>query len=341
MEAIQSDTVWEVQYNFALLQQLSASVTSEILASSQVAPNITLPRFEVMGGFTDGMSGIMSSIFIPLLAASKLKEWEAYSVENQGWLEESARLVIDHAHHLRPLKGTHQDHETDAVDFIGVDGNIQGGKIVDIPNKIWVWNEGEKTVLEPVSDDQLLAPFWQSSPAEASTVNVDMMSDSRIAELYNSMRDTNQTVMSSATVIGNLFDWMYASEEKEKKAQPHAFLMEPVYATFSSAESEPIGLIMALTSYRHLFESILPHKADGIYVVLTGSSACGTNLTFLLNGPKATFVGFQDLHEGMDEYEETIPMELYSTISENLCFHDLHIYPAPTFVKSHLTNKPM
>lgn len=332
--------MWEVQYNFALLQQLSAGVTSEILASNQVAPNITLPRFEVMGGFTDGLSGVMTAMFIPLLAASKLKEWEAYSVENQGWLEESARLATDHGKHLRPLKGTYQDHETDAIDLIGVDGNIRG-KIEPIRNKIWTWNEGNKTELEPVSDDQLLAPFWQSSPANANTVNSDMLSDYRVAKLYKNMRETNQTVMSSATMIGDLFGWMYSPEEEGKKEEPHAFLMEPVYANLSSTESEPIGLIMGLTSYRHLFENILPPKADGIYVVLTGSSACTANLTFLLNGPEATFIGFHDLHEGMEEYEAMIPMELYNNTSENLCTHDLHIYPSPAFVESLHTRKPL
>jgi hypothetical protein len=332
--------VWEVQYNFALLQQLSAGVTSEILAGNQVAPNITLPRFEVMGGFTDGLSGLMSTVFIPLLTASKLKEWEAYSVENQGWLEESARLATDHSNHLRPLEGTYQDHETDIVDFIGVDGNIRR-EIEFIPNKIWKWNEGEKAVLEPVSDDQLLAPFWQSSPADANTVNADMLSDYRIANLYKAMRDTNQTVMSSATAVGNLFGWMYSPEEEEIKLEPHAFVMEPVYANLSSTESEPIGLIMALTSYRHLFEKILPPIADGIFVVLTGSSACASNITFRLNGPKATFIGYHDLHKGMDEYEAIIPMELYKNTSEYLCTHDLHIYPDPAFAESLLTKKPM
>ena len=330
-----------MKYNFALLQQLSGIITSEVLASNQIAPNITLPRFEVKGGFVNGMSGIMTAMFVPLIAASLRGEWEEYSVENQGWLEESARLKMEHEKHLRPLEGTHQDHETDLVDAATMDIPIDEiiDSIADIPNEIWRWEGDEKVPLENTPKDQLLAPLWQNSPAEASTINVDLFSDTRIADLYESMLETNQTVMSSATQIGNLFDWMFYSDEKYHEEEPHAFLMEPVFANFSSEQSEPIGFVMGLTSFRHLFEDILPPGADGIYCVLTGSSACGTNITYLINGPEAIFIGYHDLHEGLDEYEASIQLELYDTITENLCVHDLHIYPSPGLEELHQTSK--
>ena len=192
-----------MKYNFALLQQLGGVITSEVLASNQIAPNITLPRFEVTGGFTNGMSGIMMVMFVPLLAASLRGEWEEYSVENQGWLEESARLKMEHRKHLRPFEGTHQDHETDLVDTATMDISLDEiiDSIADIPNKIWRWEGDEKVPLEDIPKDQLLAPLWQNSPAEASTINVDLFSDTRIVDLYKSMLETNQTVMSSATEI--------------------------------------------------------------------------------------------------------------------------------------------
>jgi hypothetical protein len=340
VESIQQDVVWEVQYNLALLEQLSAGATSEILASNQVAPNITLDNFEIMGGYADGLGGIMTAIFIPFVAASKREEWEEYSVSHQAWIEESDRLMDVHAKHLQPLKGTAQDHETDKHD-----GERKEDEIEDIPNKIWKWNDaGEKTVLGPLPDDHhFLAPLWQSSPAEPSTVNVDMFSDSRFTKLYHTMRETKQAVMGSATAIGPLFEWIYTQDDRDHNLDPHAFLMEAVFANFSHANEvvEPIGVIMAVTSYKHLFERILPEGANGIYVVLTGNSACGANVTFLLNGPEAAFVGYHDFHQGLDQYEEVIPLELYDTVTENLCTHDLHIYPSPVFKDIHNTNKAM
>jgi len=292
------------------------------------------------------MSGIEAVMFVPLLAPSMREEWEEYSVENQGWLQESARLVIEHSEHLRPLAGTKKDHE-DSHSHSHSHGpvitnlqQIQDG-IADIPNKIWQWEGDEKVPLEntTVPIDRLLAPLWQTSPADASTINVDLMSDTRIVNLYNSMRQTNQTVMSDTTQIGNLFSWVLDSEHTHDEIEPHAVIMEPVFADYSNDSSEPMGLVMGLMSFKNLFEDVLPPGADGIYVVLTGSSACGTNQTYLINGPEAIFVGYHDVHEGMEDYKESIQLELYDTITESLCVHELHIYPSPDFEEMHQTSK--
>ena len=50
----------KVKYNFALLQQLSGFITSEILASNQSAPYITLHCLDSkseVDSFVDGMGG--------------------------------------------------------------------------------------------------------------------------------------------------------------------------------------------------------------------------------------------------------------------------------------------
>ena len=145
----------------------------------------------------------------------------------------------------------------------------------------------------------------------------------------------------SATEIGNLFDWVFLPGEKYRKEEPHTFILERVFANFDtkSVSEQPVGFVLGLTSYRHLFERILPEGADGIYCVLEGRGACDTTLTYLINGPDAIFIGYDDLHKGMDDYEATIQLELYNTISENVCIHDLHIYPTPEFQTSHNTNR--
>lgn len=343
VESIQDDVQWEVKYNFALLQQLSSIITSEILVSNQTAPFITLPSFEVTGGFADGMGGLVAVVFAPLLAGSAMREeWETYSVQHQEWLKESARLKAEHPSHLRPLEGTHQDHETDLVDAPTPTIATERQSIVPIPEKLWHWEGEERVPLETVPKiDRPFAPLWQNSPSNASNINVDLMSDSRVTDLYEVAMETDQTLMSAATEIGNLFDWLFLPGEKYRKEEPHAFILERVFADFTnkSKSEQPIGFILGLTSFRHLFERILPEGADGIYCVLEGTDACGTNLTYLINGPDAVFVGYSDQHEGLDDYEATVQVELYDTITENVCVHDLHIYPTPEFKAHHNTNR--
>ncbi len=334
MKDIQTLVAWEVKYNFALMQQLSATMTSEALMSNQVAPNATFTHFEITGGFVDGMGGIMMTLYAPLINASQREEWEEYSVLNQGWLNESARLKIVSPGHRDPLHGTIQDHEHDRR------RTQQEESEPAIPSHIWKWENDDQIVVEPVSNDQLLAPLWQSSPHNAATVNVDLLSDSRISKLYSVLTQTNQTVLSPGLEIDNLFDWMFDPEEKFRKAEPHGFILERVNASFSE-DPEVVGFVLGLTSYRNLFTRLIPEGTNGVYAALTGSDACGTNMTFLLEGPEATFLGYDDIQGSrLEKYKRSSPLQVYNKVVDDLCIYELSLYPSAYFQESYQTNKP-
>jgi hypothetical protein len=149
------------------MQQFSASVTSSALMTGSVFPNVTIPQFEVSGGYVDGMGGIMAVAFAPLIKHEQRSEWEEYAALNQGWLAESARLKKVHPGHLDALHGTIQDHEHDR--------RLQSPEtpstlIPLIQKRIYRWENGTK-VPESSSPGQVLAPLWQVSPASASAVN--------------------------------------------------------------------------------------------------------------------------------------------------------------------------
>jgi hypothetical protein len=155
---------WEIKYNFALMRQLSAAVTSVALVTGSVFPNVTLPHFEVTGGYVDGMGGIMAAAFAPLIKQEERSEWEEYAFLNQGWLAESARLkrVQAQSGYRDALHGTFQDHEHDR--------RLQSLASPSIPSQIYRWENGTQ-VPETNRPGQVLAPLWQVSPASASAVN--------------------------------------------------------------------------------------------------------------------------------------------------------------------------
>jgi hypothetical protein len=158
---------WEVQYNFALMQQLSAAVTSAAVMTGSVFPNVTLPHFEVTAGYADEMGGIMAAAFAPLIKNEEQSEWEEYAVLNQGWLAESARLKrVQPGYRDDPLHGTIQDHEHDR----GLLSTEPPSPSESIPTRIYSWENGTK-VLEPSTPGQVLAPLWQVTPASAPAVN--------------------------------------------------------------------------------------------------------------------------------------------------------------------------
>ena len=55
---------WEVRYNFALMEQLSSSVTISAGYLNSEFPYHTEPKYEITGGFVDGMGGSKLFVFI-------------------------------------------------------------------------------------------------------------------------------------------------------------------------------------------------------------------------------------------------------------------------------------
>jgi hypothetical protein len=316
----------DIQFNFALMQQLSASVTTSAIMAGSVSPNITQPHFEISGGYVVGMGGIKSVAFAPLVKAEKEIEWLEYSIDNQGWIEESKRLAEIHPGHRDPLHGTIQDHEHDR--------RLQSESVTPF---MWRWEDG-KQVPETSRQGQVLAPLWQVTPAEASAVNVNLFSDERVVDLYTTMIATNQSLLSAATEIGDLFDFLFDPDEKLIKLNPHAFLMEPVYSAFEESP-ELAGFLLGVTSFENIMDNVVQEGANGIVCVITDS--CGNDMTYELNGPKSTFLGNEDLHDKhFDQFMNSVQLEMYETIVEGMCVHELKVYPSAAFRATYETNKP-
>jgi len=167
------------------MQQLSASVTASALLTGEVFPYVTQPFFEITSGYVDGLGGIKSAAFAPLVKAEEREEWEDYSVLHQGWIAQSKVLKIVHPGHRDPMHGTNQDHEDERVLQTVRPPQIR------VTDQIYRWENGKK-VTEISQDGQIFAPLWQVSPASVSAVNVNLFSDKRITDLYDAMVATNQ-----------------------------------------------------------------------------------------------------------------------------------------------------
>jgi hypothetical protein len=316
----------QVQFNFALMQQMSASVTASALMTEAIFPNLTQPYFEISGGYTHGMGGLMAVAFAPLVKAERESEWVEYSIANQGWIEESKRLKEIHPGHQDPLHDTIQDHEHHRM--------LQSEPVTPF---IWRWEDG-KRVPETGLPGQVFAPLWQVTPAVASAVNVNLLSDERVADLYATMIATNQSLLSTHFEIGDLFDFIFDADEKLNKSNPHAFLMEPVYSAFEQSP-ELVGFLLGVSLFDNIMDNLVQEGADGIVCVI--SDSCGNDMTYELNGPVSTFLGNEDLHdERYDNFMHSVQLEAYETIVEGMCVHEFKVYPSAAFRATYDTNKP-
>jgi hypothetical protein len=312
------------------MQQLSASVTASAQMTNSEFPYLTQDYFEISGGYVDGLGGIMAAAFAPIVEAEEVSEWESYSVANQGWLELAAKFKVDHPGHRDPMHGTVQDHEDDRR----LEDASSG-----ISPYIWKWENGTKTK-QTSQQGQLIAPLWQVSPAAAPAVNVDLFSDERISSLYSTMLEKKYSIISQAYAIGDLFDFLFDPIEKDRKPNPHAFLMEPVYDSFEE-DPQVVGVLIAVTAWENLFDRLLAEGTNGIICVITDT--CGNDITFQLNGPKSVYMGPTDAHDpSFDDFGEHLQIEVHDIDHvKDLCVHTLHIYPSKTFRESYDTNEPM
>jgi hypothetical protein len=170
----------------------SASITISSRVAGSTFPFHTETDYEITGGFVDGMGGIMAAAYAPLVKAEEIDQWEEYANANQDWVENSKYLEQANALHRDALHGTIQDHEHNR--------RLQSNETESISKEIFRWENGEK-VIESSQPGQILAPLWQVSPADYSAVNANLLSDPRIADLYETMVKADHAVMSSSTEI--------------------------------------------------------------------------------------------------------------------------------------------
>ena len=146
----------------------------------------------------------MAAGWVPIIDHEMREEWEAYSVANQGWIENSAYLKAVHPVHRDALHNTIQDHEHDRRKLQEDEG---------ISPFIYRYENGQK-VRQESQPGQQLAPLWQISPADYGVVNVDLFSDPRIRETYEKMLKAEaiikgeslapKAVLSADTEIGDI-----------------------------------------------------------------------------------------------------------------------------------------
>jgi hypothetical protein len=67
----------EIQFNFALMQQMSASVTAAAL-HDRIGLSASLSILRISAGYVNGMGEVASVAFAPLVKAEKESEWVKY-----------------------------------------------------------------------------------------------------------------------------------------------------------------------------------------------------------------------------------------------------------------------
>ena len=77
------------------ITDLATEVTAYPKKSNSQWPFVTMPLFEVNAHHARKFSGVEALGICPLVKRDEREQWERYTAETSGWIEESRGLVLD------------------------------------------------------------------------------------------------------------------------------------------------------------------------------------------------------------------------------------------------------
>jgi class 3 adenylate cyclase len=216
--------------------------------------------------------------------------------------------------------------------------SVQGLEDVDagtIPQQIYPFPSDDTW---EIMEGDIYVPVWQTAkaPTDASAINLDLSS---IPSFYRQILDVIEI---KHEVLSEVVD-LYATQGDEAY-QPRSYIFEPVFETFEK-DSRVVGFIIAVLPWNSYFVNLLPEGTNGFVVYVT--DMCGADFTYELNGPKATYMGEDDLHDSKyDDLAVTTQFAEFAIYdgdddsNRTVCNYKLTIYPTETYENSFLTNGP-
>ena len=291
------------------IDSLSQSITLQVIAEGSKWPYVLAPFFDSQAEQAQTIIGAETVMMSPIVTEEQWVPWGEYTV----------------------LVG---DQLSDRFLFVPS----------EIPPNIYKLEEGANGTLVPSNGvgPGPYSPIWQTYPHldDASVVNFDMLSMSRLEKLYRAMNDTREPVVSPVMSLSPISD---ASFEQVHSAIFSPVFERVVYANPSSsntinANNTPIVANLVLTiAWETYLSFVVSHHMDGAAYVL--HNTCGQTFTAQLydngaaNGTTMNFT-LGDEHETVYEHMvETIPVMSFmathynSTVGYQACAYELRVYP--------------
>lgn len=254
------------------IASIGATITSLAVGVNKTFPYITIPQFEGSGFLNNKISQALQVSFAPLVKTDKIEAWDNYSVEKQGWIDESLDLAV---------KYFHEDHNN-----CGSQTNFVRAQI---PTNIYYfenYDEGKRLVqtgpgvqFRPGN----YAPVWQQAPApcDPSIINFDLLSHPVISRRYHDMWTSQSPVISEVTNL----EFMYRGAlGDDVDYRPRSFLLQPVYPSFDNNGTNDIaGIVLAVLDWGSYFSGLIQSNGNRVKIVVDAS--CGGSFTYIIDGP--------------------------------------------------------
>lgn len=363
----------QVQALFDSSRAFSRTITAEARALGMTWPFVTLSDFEVAGHAARISSRTEVMAFLPIVEDADLAEFNGYTLQNEGWLEESRQFA-------REITGE----------------DVEGGPVQMLPfvYDITIDLESGEQSFAPSFGQEDYAPVWQMTPPPPdgfllkSNLNNIIAADLQagtgdaeqgtLIEMAKRVRDVTLSPPSSATslyadaLIGEQQhrDIHSVAPRDGRTSQPHSYVVASVFDSFDQESREVVGLVVALFSLDSFLINLLPDGVRGVFVVV--KDTCGQVMTFKLEGNtvrevslwkwetcrlrthysspvlQASFMGDGDLSD--PSYHDQERKIVFDSFYENLdvhlpengsCVYAFHVYPSDEFEHIFKTEIPI
>jgi hypothetical protein len=272
---------FNVERKLGALDAFSVAITSLAADTGAAWPNFTMPDFEFRAANALELVDAASITLLPYVDADSRLGWEAYSVENVQWVQDSL------AFQETVVGGRKLSTPT-----------IQNG----IADRIYLLEDGKKKVDETPGP---YFPMWQHYPAIPDIVNYDLFLNDNFHDGILDMYNHKEAVLSKIWDLGEAnevfvnFLEAWEAESGSLHDLPVSKLFYPVFDSLN-ADHEIVAMLAAVVNWKTYFEQVLPPHAIGLIVVLRNE--CDQEVTYRIDGEAAFFLGKGDLHDTQYDY---------------------------------------
>ena len=325
---------------YANLNAFGATLTSYAMDGDYTWPFVVFPDFQVRGLLSNQDTQAHTLSINPLVYAKDVDAWTAFSIDNQEWLGEA------HAYdqNVHPDLYEMERHESSYDHDVSVRWNATGQGVTPY---LWVHNAEDRYAKKRVEESPFYAPIWQRAPpCDYSTrINQDLRSDPTFARFIDGMLAVNHPVITTvveATFLETNYEYRFDPEEY---AEPHSYVMTPVYDVLTENRTA-VAFLSAFLRWGAFFTDVLPSSQHGIFVVL--ESTCGEMFTYEIFGHKAVYLGKGNLHDVrvdddplVDQFEFSPDATLGEVEGEiEFCHYYANVYPSQEWREQFSTDAP-
>eukprot|EP00977_Amphora_coffeiformis_P019489 scaffold7295_cov167-Amphora_coffeaeformis.AAC.11 len=323
-----------------------AFLVEEITSAQQTNqswPFVTNPSFAVRAAKLRSLTKALVVITYPAVTDVNREQWEAYSVQNDGWVEEGLRVQENDAN----FQGT-------TVTSWSKWGKIHGNEGLHLgPGPYFpTWNSYPIVPLYAAYNWDIRLHYPEEIDEAIRTRRAVIGKTDNLPYDNGGFEDFNaQTVQ-----------WVkgYSSPD-EDPTEPLVVIYYPMLRrdpytvkvdSDNGDEHELVGMFVLTIFWRHLIRDILPPGSDGISVVF--SNECGQAFTYTLHGPNVTYEGGGDLHQTkydsdvrqslLAELQDfAIPDRRYSglDLAKDFCPYTIRVYPSDEMQNEYISSDPV